>query len=469
MTHSKNSSMKGLFVALTAAWLFAACKHEIVASPSRTLVNNRSNNSFSSLLPANIPNLAGWWDLTDTASLVLGTGGRVSGLKDRSGNGHDMIYGVSFPVFHASGGANGLPYMSITNGQEIYSGSISLPQPYTIYYVMRNDAFTNGGFVLAMDNGNVSFIQQSLEPAGKALTMHAGSSFNRNTNNYHEGTWQLLTLGVDNPNARMQTNNEPYILPEYSFNDNNPGAAPGSLIGFSPYYMNSSYSVEELLVYDGQPTTADDSLIRDYLVKKYAIPKNKVAVFFGDSITWGAAATDPDSSSYAADIVKDKGWQIVNWGFPGSVAVSTPGAPGVTGRNGEDLYQFALAEGADLSNSYLFFAYGTNDVSTDSNWVNKYITMINAYIDRGVAKDHITICTMPARAAGGITSLTPVYTLTYDNTKKVVAATGVNFYDNITYESATWTPSNMAQDGIHLTDLGMRNYANGLEKLLPSE
>jgi lysophospholipase L1-like esterase len=266
--------------------------------------------------------------------------------------------------------------------------------------------------------------------------------------------------------SKLQINNEPYLQPAYAQAAGSPGTSSGNLLGFQPYYKNSSYSVEEVIVYSGAITTQNDSLIRAYLVNKYNNPKNKVLMGFGDSIMYGTNATNIDSSAWMALTAHDSAWDLVNWGYGGTVAVSRPGATGVPGRNGTDLYNLPLLQGVDLSSVYLVFEWGTNDVATDATWVTGYTNMIQAYLNAGIDTNHIYVCTMPARATGGVASLTPTYTTTYNNTLLVVANTHCRFYDNITYESSTWSASYMAVDGIHLTDAGEQAYKAGFEAVL---
>lgn len=419
--------------------------------------------------PASVAGMIGWYDVTDAANTVVNGSSLVTNLKDKSGNGHDMNVNhnsSSYPTYHSSGGSNNLPYMTVTNGTDLATAVLTLNQPYVIYYVMKNDAFTDGNFVFSMDNGNSTFINQKLKPAGQTLQMNAGSAYNQQANQGRINQWQLLSMNFVSGNYKFQVNNEPYLQPAFTQAAGGPGNSNGNLLGFQPYYKNSSYSVEEVIVYSGPISVTNDSLIRNYLVNKYANPKNKVLMGFGDSIMYGTNATNVDSSSWMALTAKDSLWNIVNWGYGGTVAVSRPGATGVAGRNGTDLYNLPLLEGVDLSSVYLVFEWGTNDIATDATWVTGYVGMIQAYLNAGIDTNHIYVCTMPARATGGFASLSATYQTTYTNTVAVVNATHVRFYDNITYETSTWNSSYMAVDGIHLSDAGEIAYKNGFEAVL---
>ena len=427
----------------------------------------------SASVPLKLDGMLAWYDLTDAANVVINKGGRVSALKDKSGKGNTMnrcYNGSSYPIYHSDGGANNLPYMSVTNGTEIYTAAtVPLSSPCTIYYVMKNDSFVDKSFILDLSSGNSVFLQQNEQPAGHTITVNAGSTFGRNANAWHT-QWQVLSVCTDNSNTKLQVNNEPYIQPEFIYNGGNCGLSAGDQISFGPYYKDGFYSVEELIVYKGILSSTDDSLVRDYLVKKYAPVKNKVYLWFGDSITWGAEATNPDSSSFAAIIARDSSGQIVNFAYPSSVAVEIAGGgiSGVDGRNGTNLYQIPLQEKIDLSNTFVFFAYGSNDRDNPLNttYVDSFEIMIQAYLDYGVPANHIMVCTNPARAAGGPAVLSGIDSAMYGTLKTIAADKAVKFFDCWTWEASTWTPSFMYSDGIHLSDAGMRAYAKGVEAAL---
>jgi lysophospholipase L1-like esterase len=453
------------------------------ASPNSTKPKVKAFESVGSLVrqnppgafnPLSVPNMLAWYDVTDTTNTVT-SGGTVTELKDKSGNAYNMAgSGGGFPTYNSSGGANSLPYMSITNGQEISPATTlsTLTQPYTIYYVVKQNGFTGGDYILGLDNGNSVFVEQAGKAVGNTITMNAGSTYNRNANGY-SANWQLLTMTFDNDNTiygtRQQVNNEPFIWAAYTYNDGGPGNSVANRIAFGPYYKNSSYAVEELLVYSGVPSATNDSLVRTYLTNKYNIPKKKVALFFGDSITWGAESTNNDTSSFAAYLCRDSSWDIVNWGYPSSVAVYTSGGSQAAGRNGTNLYQFPIQSKVDFLNTFLFFCYGTNDRNNviNTDYIDSFKIMIHAYQLAGIPNSHIFVCTEPARQPGGISALAPIDSTMYWTEKNIATTMGVQFYDNITYEASTWSSSYIWKDGIHLTNAGHRAYASGLEAILP--
>lgn len=417
--------------------------------------------------PGTVPGIITWFDATSVTNTV--SGGTMHILKDLSGNGHDMTASQAFPTYVTSGGANNKPYIQMQNGTDLETGVLTLTNPYTVYYVMRQDTFeTTPAFVMSFDNGNGTFMQQTTLPAGNTITMHAGSTGNRWANPGRQSTWQVLSLNVNNTNPKFGVNNEPFRQEGFMQVPSSPGNSNGNWVGLAPYYKNSKYSVEEILVYSGTPSAANDSLIRNYLTAKYTPPKNKVLVVIGDSIAAGTNASNLDSNSWAALTVRDSFpiYNIANWGYGGTVWVSRPGAVGVSGSNGTDMVPRLLAEGVDWTNVRIAFEWGTNDVATDATWVTAATANVNSFLALGIPTNHIILCTMPARATGGTASLSATYLTTYNNLKSVATATGVLFYDNITYETSSWVSGNMAVDGIHLSDLGSIAYHNGFETIL---
>lgn len=430
--------------------------------PAGLIQRTNARGTFS---PVEVPNMQGWYDVTDASNVVVSGGNLVTNLKDKSGNGRDMnlnYNAVNYPMYVVSGGANNAAYMQVTNGTDLYTAPVSISQPYTIYYVMKNNTFTNTGFTFS-GGGNVVFLGQTTQPVGNTLNVNAGSQFVRSANGYHTD-WQVVTTVFNNNVSKFQINNEPFEISSLNYDPGTAGNTALSLIGFEPYYRNANYSVEELIIYSGVITGYNDSLVRRYLVEKYSPPLNDVLFGFGDSITFGAAATNVDTSSFMAYVVRDSGWQIVNNGYPGTAVLTGVGsAP--PGHNLEDIYTY-FQRYNDLSKTRILFAYGTNDAVTDATWVTRYKAVIQSFIDMGIPLNHLIVCTMPARAPGGVSGLVGNYITTYNNTVQVANDLGVILYDAITYSNGIYTSGWMSGDGIHPTDLGHREYANGLEQVL---
>lgn len=421
------------------------------------------SNPLPDINPADIPNMAAWYDVTDVANTTV-VSGKVTNLKDKSGNGRHMNLNydaVHYPPYSASGGANNKAYMTISSTADLYTAAVSVSQPVTIYFVVKSNTFINTGYMLS-GGGNVFFIQQFTQPIGNTVNMNAGSQYVRNANGYNTN-WEVITSVFKNDTSKFQINNDPYELSKNSYGGGTAGGSPMSLIGFEPYYHNANFNISELIIYSGVVSNFNDSLVRRYLTLKYNPPTKNVLFGFGDSITWGAASTDKDTSSFMAYVCRDSGWQICNNGYPGTAVLTGVGsAPGFCL---EDIYADYLRYN-DFSKTRILFSYGTNDGTTDATWVTHYKAVIQKFIDIGVPRNHIIVCTMPARAPGGVAALSPPYNVTYTNTKQVADDLGVQFCDAITYSDGIYTSAWISGDGVHPTDLGHRMYANALEQVL---
>lgn len=421
-------------------------------------------------LPTQVPNIVAWYDVSDAANVVL-TGSNVTNLKDKSGHGRDCSHtNASPPAYHATGGGNNKAYMSVVNGTDLFATTFPvLTQPFTVYYVMRSDAFASTFWVLGMDGSSVDFLDQETLPAGKTIRMNAGSQYFRNGNGYSTN-FQLLSMIMGGTASKLQVNNEPYVNPLFTFSGGNTGAGSGgTTFGFQPSFKNGSYSVEAMIIYSGTVSVTNDSLIRSYLVNEFSPPQNTVFLAFGDSITHGEHSTEDDSSSFVADIVIDSTWQSANYGYPGSCAVFVSGSVEVPGFNGTNLYQIPIQQKVTWSKVFVGFFYGTNDRNNTINTVytDSFKIMVQAYLNLGVPANHIIVGTMPAHATGGPSVLTGNDSLMYVTTKSIANTMGVLFFDCFTYESSSFLPGYIYTDGIHLTDAGHRAYASGIEALLP--
>jgi lysophospholipase L1-like esterase len=457
--------MKKIFFLFSALVMFACAKKDpglktgLPAPPTIT----------KNFTPLQCPGIAAWYDASMSGNI---TDSIITNFKDQTGNGHDMVTtDFNYPSFHTSGGANNLPFISIINGTSIFNSALTIAQPFTIYYVVQQPSWSAGSWIMSLGGSNSAFVEETSQAAGNVLSLNASSHYGHEPNAGNSTNWQLLTLKFSTTAPRIEINNEPYIEPELTYSKGNTGGTGMSLCGFRPYYENGTYNVESVIVVSGSVDSYYDSCMKAYLMEKFAIQKKKkVIIYFGDSITWGAEATSNDSSSWASDIVKDSTWDVVNWGYPGS-AVDTQGTCTLPANVFlANFYQVNLQQRADLSNVIIVSSYGTNDQCSDSSWVHEYESFVQAWINAGVPKSNIIICTFPAHMAGGTSSLTSYglgYVNAYYNTETVAVVTGVKFYDNLSYESSSWSSSYMYMDGIHLLNAGHRAYANGLEALLP--
>lgn len=120
-----------------------------IGSPLGVIASHRSVVAVAPPNPDQIPDLWGWWDASDAASIVLGTAPAVAQWNDKTANGRNM-YNATATQRPATGirtmnGKNVLDFDGYSGGiRYLRSGVQSLPQPYTIVAVAQYDNLDTG-------------------------------------------------------------------------------------------------------------------------------------------------------------------------------------------------------------------------------------------------------------------------------------------------------------------------------------
>jgi lysophospholipase L1-like esterase len=433
----------------------------VFATNESVIIHYREGATDISIFsPGDVPNMFGWWDVTDATKRTV-AGGLVTSLTDKSGNGRTMNQksGGTFPSFSASGGPSSLPAMTYVNGNEIVTSTFTaVSQPITVYVVLKQNSHNSStqNFVMSFNNSNGFQFQQIARSAGNSTVMFAGNNFPKNANGY-QTQWAVYRMTFKNDTSILKINDEIYQRTGYSV-----GLAGGStmnLIGVGPYYRTASASISEIIVYTGTMSNANDSAIVNHLMSKYGISNTTYFAFFGDSITWGAASSDVDSAGFAALTSNELDRDIINFGYPGTTVHT--GSGGTAGANLTDIYTQAFT--GNLTTGYFIFSYGTNDAGITTEgaapWKAAYKGVIQDFINRGADPHKIIIMTTPWRPSIGSSYLQTCN----DKAAEIASELGTKFLDLVTYLGANGAGANLDVDGIHLNNTGHRNTANALK------
>ncbi|MCX6845078.1 MAG: hypothetical protein NTU84_00675 [Verrucomicrobia bacterium] len=94
--------------------------------------------------PLSLANLAGWWDVSQSAGVTTGTGG-ISSLNDLSGNGRNLTQGTSTkrPALTVAG-QNGLNVATFDGVDDFLSGAWVRAQPLSVFAALAVRANSAG-------------------------------------------------------------------------------------------------------------------------------------------------------------------------------------------------------------------------------------------------------------------------------------------------------------------------------------
>jgi hypothetical protein len=434
------------------------CKVTPFRSGSRGATTT-SSNATTVFSIAGISHNEGWYDVNNASNTVVS--GNMQSLKDKTSNARHMtVTNDSYPVYTSSGGANSLGYITLNTGFSIRTPTFTaVNPPLRVYTIYAQNSFVDGSQIYNLTGSN-GFFSQNVTTSGNCLQMHGGSTFGQCTNGSPLNTWQLVTANWDNTHGYIQINNEPYKKDGYAQQGQVGGSEVLAQVGFYKTGASaiSNFKVSEMIIVSSSISNTDDKNIRLYLTQKYNLVNNKFAVFFGNSITTGAAADDLNAHGFPTLAAQAKGYDYITIGYPSSVAVIDGGSfyTGVPGENLADVYTRVTSSNTDWINGYYFFGYGTNDQNEDATWIAAYTAIIQTFITAGVPLSHIIIMGTPSRA-------TPVQATIASNL-------GVNYFDVWTYFNgypSGGQPALVAVDGIHPNTLGHSYWATGLLTYLP--
>lgn len=99
--------------------------------------------------PSDLDDLEGWWDASDSGT-IADTGGSVTQWNDKSINGYDVT-NLTGTVTTDSRTMNSLNVLDFPGSAVLGKASVTLAQPYTLYYAAQWDAST--GVAISFQDG----------------------------------------------------------------------------------------------------------------------------------------------------------------------------------------------------------------------------------------------------------------------------------------------------------------------------
>lgn len=401
-------------------------------------VNIGQNNSHFE--PATLSGQVLIWDATDPAARIIDGSNNVQQLTDKSGNGNHMIpasAGVR-PPFSSSGGANNLPYVTLTSGKTF--GLTPLlnitTTPATMYIVFKypSTPAVNARLVFTGASTSGYFYQDGGVPASRQGLFYnstASPFFSQVEYLTNRTTWQFVALVLKDVDSNwIEVNDEPI-----GFKLDNSGAVTFGVTQVT--FSITNLQVSEVRLFNRVLSVAEDQQMKTYLKNKYQPPIPTIeAVFMGDSHTIGVMSGTQTLGPYVSRLINVGTVRIVNVGVSGTVVNNGTNVQGGT-NNLEDKY--VLYNKSKYANCYAIFQYGTNDAAlfgaagfpTPSEIKAFYKSYIESFQAAGFPNSKIIVCTPPfstgsyVRPAGNTT----VFPNFAQDARDICTETGVTLCD----------------------------------------
>lgn len=333
---------------------------------------------------ASVP-LALWYHAPD---LALSQGATPTNLPDKSGIGrHATTFsGTTYNAQSLSGrgGVN-------MSGGYIRSPSFSLTQPFTVFMVVKINAYNLNGRLLDGGTFNKPLISQSPSPNYR---IYAGAN---SLPEVAPGTTTVIE-GLHFVRAKFNGVSSKLKVNTTTEGTGNPGAdgyTDGITIGNAGSGLSTPANIEfgTLIIYSGLTTDQDDASILQYL--KAAYPhKTNLVVFDGDSITTGlGVAAGSDFPSQTVPLLTEPDWLKVNVAAGGrTVATMVSQAARIV----DSAYD------AQYTNKIVCEQGGINDVFGGASAATVYSNLLTYWAARQAKGYKVVACTvLPASTVTG--------------------------------------------------------------------
>lgn len=234
--------------------------------------------------PLSVPNLTGWYDLSDASllgSTHTGTGGVTSGtavgyVTDKSGNGWHLTQSTANnrPVW--SGSINGVACLTFDGSNDVLSSSASWPlsgDPSWTIFVVHTRAVTTSGFPLSWGTrlgGSVNVNDDSI-----ARWVIGAATFINMTPSSATNTGQIASATKPAGRANFLTifRNGSYAIGSSSITTTACSVAAAAMnLGLSvagPSYHNGT--VGEALIYSRALSTAEHANVVSWLASRWGV------------------------------------------------------------------------------------------------------------------------------------------------------------------------------------------------------
>lgn len=270
------------------------------------------------ILPNELSGVKAWHDMTDLATVTTDSALRVSLIKDKSGNGFDMLQATSGsrPDFIFKDTANALPTLQIHSARWIGNSVLTLALPYTFYVFTKQNGYAGNGEVL-IDFGDGQLNGISHKPSvdgGYSLSLCAESNWQPSRKLFFkDGQYALYryTLRADG-HPVTSINDEPSIGNDSRFSGYSvSGTATIAKLLFGNGGAIDAF-IQETILLDHEVTDNEHTGIVNYFLKKYNPQTYIPMIVIGDSIAGGGHASD-GAHSWAGIVSGDKGFDLYNY------------------------------------------------------------------------------------------------------------------------------------------------------------
>lgn len=407
--------------------------------------------------PTTVANLQAWYDATDPASITKDGSNLVAQLNDKSGNANHLIQatGANKPTYNSSGGGNNKPYIAFTNGKNLLLSSFSKSQPYTVYFVAKQNTMVSGGNLVSFNSGTAFNSLGQLHDAtfGDYFCPAGGIDF-LDTNNFYKNDYAVFRFNVNGATSVARMNKEVNFISSYNI-----GTTGTSQLQLG---KDTDFNFHELLFYTGIVSDSDDDAIMNYLNTKYATSNYDYVVWQGDSITFGVNADITVLHSYAALASKEQGKNYYNNGIPGAKLYQGGAESGVN----------SLYKATKSGTGWVVMGYCHNDSTVYNNgtWKSTYKSLIQDLKSAGYSDSKIIITNHvypdPNPSGGGgpfdYSYVGPMNTIIAE----IASEEGIVLGDIYGYMAANGGISLQSPDGLHPSTTGHRAIADYLKTLI---
>lgn len=352
------------------------------------------------------------WDLADENSIILDGDRNVQTIKDKSGNGNDMV--VSSSTARPA-------YTPSTNQSKGYVTSaasktlgVFLPNftssPITIYCVIKLPSIPSGGTMIISigTTGGTNGMQRFFTATSTdSMAIYTGISPNYSLfNSQPNRTDSMLVKLVlkDENSFWIECNDEPpgMIL-------DTSGNRALTIINRLLFSSVNGVRVSEVRVFNEEISNwskvrgEKDQIIKDELIRKHSLTRavgKPNVIIFGDSHSANVMSGTATLGPYNVRMQTSMNYSMLTQATSGTVVNPLPSAQGGVNNLLDHYNKYNLRKWNDF---YIVFNYGTNDSTirsfatgpTRSEWIAYYKNYIQTFLDVGFTPSKIILVTPP--------------------------------------------------------------------------
>lgn len=398
--------------------------------------------------------VSGQLDIAGITTFANGSNLFVTRFYDQTGNGHDVTQSNQSlqPRFFTSGGSNNEPYLAIANGS--WLGIIlSQPLPFTVYSFIKMNVFNFFFMTVGLGNADVAnAIVQRTSGEGNFLGLAMGVAWKPFVRFMFNLKWSLFRHGSTAGNGVFSVDDNPVIgnVSNYALM----GIGNNSPIQFVIGDPNQQpdFRVSTMLYCNTEIAESDHVKIVKYISQDYAPIYGTPYIAFGDSITFGADATDVDTLSYVELTTVNMGLNLVNYGVS-STDVYDPATP----LPADLITAYANAGYGTNKDTYVSYCYGANSgFVSDPIWVQTLENAIIFALSQGFNPKHIAMVAQlyQSNKIAQLQSVNAIF-------QSLATQYGLVYVDNYTWGLNNGGDS-LLVDGTHPNDTGHAGMAMNL-------